>query len=432
MLDILSSLKYGERRVGVVGLGYVGLPLACLFAEKGFSVIGYDTDTTKIAFFKGRIDPMAQTEIPEGMTFTADPSFLRFCGLILVCVPTPANGDRVDTTIIEMVSDIISKNLTSNVLVCYESSGYPGLTRELVRKYFQNVKDEEGNSLDIGIDFHICYSPERINPGDKQHTISKINKLVSGDSKNSAKALADIYEEVLDAQVHICPAIEVAEIAKIYENIQRATVIALANELSFHCKELGLNSDEVLEACSTKWNFVDVIPGIVSGECLPINPIYYLNTQKNFKLNLVKAVKEMNEAVPGLIANEIMSKVRDGLIGLFGVSYKENIGDFRHSGAAAIRAHMLDAHNDFIFQDPYVNSDQYKNVYGHEVSNEIDTLLSNSMSAAVICVGHDDYKDPLFLLILSQKLKQGAWIFDLKGTLDKVACEALSFNYWRL
>lgn len=435
MLDILTDLKNNERLVGVVGLGYVGLPLACLFAEKGFNVLGYDVNTDKIASLKGRCDPTHQvSSIPEGMTFSADPTNLRRCALVLICVPTPRDGDKVNTSIVEAASKSVAENLSPGTIVCYESSVYPGLTEELVRKCFQHVKDASGKTLRIGLDFHICYSPERINPGDKTHTLGKINKLVSGDSKDSANALAAVYREVLDADVHICPSIKVAEMAKIYENIQRAAIIALANELAFHCKELGIESKDVLDACATKWNFVNLRPGIVAGDCLPVNPVYYLSTQKGFDLKVVREIKNMNDAVPKWIALELIKKCPDmKMIGFFGAAYKENIGDFRHSGAFAIKSHIWNADEDqFVFHDPHVDSVLFEQMYGYEVLASLAGIEDASLSAAVVCVGHNEYKEAAFLEHLSQKLIKGAWIFDIKGTLNKQQCAALGFNYWQM
>jgi len=442
MEHILLSLNERDTAIGVVGLGFVGLPLATLFAEKVFKVIGYDTDIKKIMSLKEGKDPTGQVEkIPSDMSFVNDPSDLSKCSVIFVCVPTPtiinSSGEHeVDLQYIEKASTIIHRNLSKDTIVCFESSVYPGLTNSVIEKFFLKPKLDNGRRLEYGVDYFVGFSPERINPGDKVNTLDKISKLVSGDCPATAETLASLYRSVLNANVHVCSSIRVAELAKLHENIQRAILIAHANELAKYCSEKGIRTSDVLDACKTKWNFVGVNPGIVQGHCLPENPHYLLHTEEVEELSLVRTAKKVNEDLPLWIALKLHNLLQveergtaDIKIAICGVAYKENVGDSRNSGAESVKKQLeYFGYKNISLIDRHING-----------MENLEDLEVGSLHAVIIVTSHDEYKEASFTNLVLSKLNfkenNKPIIFDLKGCLDQSRLYGVNispFTYYKL
>lgn len=410
--------RKGVGVVGVVGLGYVGLPLATLFAKKGYKVIGYDVNEPKVAELKRGIDSTKQVEkVHPGVLFTTDPAELRSCRMIFVCVPTSLRQRRIDTRAIKAATRTIAENLSPDTIVVYESSVYTGLTRELLQILLQLSNHGK---------FRVGYSPERVNPGDKVHTTARITKLVAGDTPATAYDIAAFYRDVLDADVHVCPSLEVAESAKLFENIQRASLIALANELAIYCHDRGMNTQDVLDACKTKWNFVPMQPGLVAGDCLPVNPTYFMhkNAERGcHPLELVESISKHNHYFPGYILEEVWKACPSpiGKLAILGVAYKENIGDVRMTGALPLYK-GLHAKETF-FVDPHATSFSFK-------LSKLEDILDGSLDVVILTVAHREFKEWRFQRELFKKMKPGGWIFDLKGVIPYVP--GGSINLWRL
>ncbi len=421
-----------KKTLAVIGLGYVGLPIALEFAKK-IKVIGFDINAGRVEMMRNKIDPSQELEATAfdgcDIEFTNDLDVLRKANFFIVAVPTPVDEHNVPDLIpVTRASETIGKVIKKGDYVVYESTVYPGCTEEDCVPIIEKL-----SGLKMTADYMIGYSPERINPGDKEHTISTIIKVVSGCCAESLDTIAKVYELVVKAGVHKASSIKVAEAAKIIENTQRDLNIALMNELSIIFDKMNINTYEVLEAAGTKWNFLKFQPGLVGGHCIGVDPYYltYKSKKLGYNSQVILAGRFINDAMAGYVARKILQNiiqtngnVKDAKVLVMGATFKENVSDIRNSKVADVikelKAFSLNVH----VTDSHADSAELMHEYGFELTPE----LSNDYDAVLVTVPHDDYKkldDTYFASIT----KPDAIIADLKGIYRN---KIISRKYWSL
>jgi UDP-N-acetyl-D-galactosamine dehydrogenase len=421
-----------KKTLAVIGLGYVGLPIALEFAKK-IKVIGFDINAKRVDMMRNKIDPSQELESSAfdgcDIEFTNDLDVLRKANFFIVAVPTPVDEHNVpDLVPVQRASETIGKVVKKGDYVVFESTVYPGCTEEDCLPIIEKL-----SGVKNVIDFKLGYSPERINPGDKEHTLSSIVKVVSGCDAESLDIIAKVYELVVKAGVHKASSIKVAEAAKIIENTQRDLNIALMNELSIIFDRMNINTYEVLEAAGTKWNFLKFQPGLVGGHCIGVDP-YYL-THKSKKLGydsqVILAGRVINDGMAGYVAKKILQhiiqhdgNVKNAKVLIMGATFKENVSDIRNSKVADVIKELKAYSLNVDVADPHAESDELKHEYGFALTEK----LSNDYDAVIVTVPHNDYKkldDSYFSAIT----KPHAMIADLKGIYRG---KITSRNYWSL
>jgi UDP-N-acetyl-D-galactosamine dehydrogenase len=406
-----------KAKLGVIGLGYVGLPIALEFAKK-ISVIGFDINEKRVEMMKQCVDPSNELkkEAFEGcdITFTNSLEILRQANFFIVAVPTPVDEHKVpDLTPVKKASETIGKVIKKGDYVVFESTVYPGCTEEDCLPIIENL-----SGLKNIMDFKSGYSPERINPGDKKHTIRTIVKIVSGCDTESLEEIANVYELVVDAGVHRASSIKVAEAAKIIENTQRDLNIALMNELSIIFDRMGINTYEVLEAAGTKWNFLKFQPGLVGGHCIGVDP-YYLTYKANelgYNSRVILAGRYINDSMSMYLARKVLQHiikqvddVKSARVLVMGATFKENVSDIRNSKVADVVKELQSYYLNVDVHDPYADSDELHHEYGFGLKD-----IGKDYDAVIITVCHEPYAtfdDAYF----SSITKPHALIADLKG-----------------
>ncbi|MEX0811246.1 MAG: nucleotide sugar dehydrogenase [Chitinophagales bacterium] len=386
-----------ETKLAVIGLGYVGLPIALEFAKK-ISVIGFDINAKRVEMMKKNIDPSCELESEAfentDIEFTADPADLKEATFFIVAVPTPVDEHKVpDLTPVLSASKGIGKVLKKGDYVVYESTVYPGCTEEDCLPIL-----EEESGLKLNKDFKLGYSPERINPGDKEHTLPNIIKVVSGSDAESLDVIAKVYEIVVKAGVHRAPEIKVAEAAKIIENTQRDLNIALMNELSKIFDKVGINTYDVLEAAGTKWNFLRFFPGLVGGHCIGVDP-YYLTYKANelgYKSEVILSGRRINDSMGEYVAKNVVQKiikagkpVAKSKVLVMGATFKENVTDIRNSKVVDVINELKSYSVNVEVTDAYANSEEVETEYGYKLISKI----GKGYDAVVVAVNHDKYLD---------------------------------------
>ncbi|EPR44732.1 nucleotide sugar dehydrogenase [Desulfovibrio sp. X2] len=434
-----DDLKSRRTPLAVVGLGYVGLPLAVALSRH-FEVIGFDISEARVAELKAGGDRTREVA-PEALAkanveYTSDVAQLRRAGVVIVAVPTPIDGHRSpDLTPVCGASVTVGKNLAPGAIVCYESTVYPGLTEEVCVPLL-----EQHSGLACGKDFFIGYSPERINPGDKVHTLETIVKVVAGQTPEVRELLARVYGSVVKAGIHLASNIKVAEAAKVIENTQRDLNIALMNELSLIFQRLGIDTLEVLEAAGTKWNFLRFSPGLVGGHCIGVDP-YYLTFKAEeigYHPQVILAGRRINDSmgkhvaetcVKMLIKNDCC-QIAKARIGVLGLTFKENVPDLRNTRVTDIIAELHEYCPNVLVHDPHADPAEAMHEYGLSLA-PLEEM--HDLSAIIVAVGHAEYRS-LSLEALRAMFAPGAvpLILDVKGMLDRTALSAQGFAYWRL
>jgi UDP-N-acetyl-D-glucosamine/UDP-N-acetyl-D-galactosamine dehydrogenase len=420
-----------ETKICIVGLGYVGLPLAIEFAKQ-FDTIGFDINEKRIQELKNNLD--RTNEISEetlkdsNLKLTTNELEISNYDFIIVAVPTPIDeAKKPNLDYLKNASKLIGRNLSKGSTIVYESTVYPGVTEEICTPLL-----EQESGLKVKQDFKVGYSPERINPGDKEHTIDKIIKIVSGIDEESLNTISKVYSQIITAGVFKAKDIKTAEAAKVIENIQRDLNIALVNELSLIFDKLNINTKEVLEAAGTKWNFHKYTPGLVGGHCIGIDPYYlaYKAEQLNFRPKLILAGRNTNEYMPKHLANLVISSLNDAgkvlkgsKVLLLGLAFKENINDTRNSKALDLITHLKEFHIDVIAHDPLVNADQNK-IF--EIENKKFEEIEK-IDATILVTPHDKFKE-ITLEKLKQKMDHPILI-DIKSFYDKEKAKELNFIY---
>jgi len=418
-----------KKKLAIIGLGYVGLPIALEFAKK-ISVIGFDINTKRIEMMRKNIDPSKELDSSafEGkdIFFTADADALKEAHFFIVAVPTPINKhNHPDLKPLISASQTIGKVLKKGDYVVYESTTYPGCTEEDCLPVLEKV-----SGLKIGKDFKLGYSPERINPGDKKNTVRTVMKVVSGSDKESLEEIAKIYEIVVDAGIHKAPSIKVAEASKIVENTQRDLNISLMNELSLIFDLMGINTFDVLEAAGTKWNFLKFQPGLVGGHCIGVDP-YYLTHKAaalGFESKVISSSRFINDDMAKHVARKIITHVLktsdDPKVLIKGVTFKENVSDIRNSKIVDTVKELLAFHIRVDVEDPYASEEDVLEQYGLHLTKNNE----KNYDAVVITVPHDQYKE-LNNDYFAAITKPEALIADLKGIYKN---KIINRKYWSL
>jgi len=421
-----------KKKLAVIGLGYVGLPIALEFAKK-IKVIGFDINAKRVEMMRNKIDPSQELESSAfddcDIEFTNDLDVLRQANFFIVAVPTPVDEHNVPDLIpVQRASETIGKVIKKGDYVVFESTVYPGCTEEDCLPIIEKLC-----GLKNIIDFKSGYSPERINPGDKEHTLSSIVKVVSGCDAESLEVIAKVYELVVKAGVHKASSIKVAEAAKIIENTQRDLNIALMNELSIIFDRMDINTYEVLEAAGTKWNFLRFQPGLVGGHCIGVDPYYltYKSKELGYDSQVILAGRNINDGMAGYVAKKVLQhiiqnngNVKDAKVLVMGATFKENVSDIRNSKVADVVKELQSFSLNVHVTDPHAESAELKHEYGFELTPE----LSNDYDAVIVTVPHEAYKklDDNYFASVS---KPHAMIADLKGIYRNGIS---SRNYWSL
>ena len=430
-MNIYDKLLKKETKLAVIGLGYVGLPIALEFARK-ISVIGFDINDARIEMMKNGIDPSNELEKEafEGtdIHFTSKLDDLREATFFIVAVPTPVDIHKVpDLTPVLKASETIGKVLKKGDYVVYESTVYPGCTEEDCLPVL-----EKFSGLTFKEDFKLGYSPERINPGDKEHTITKILKVVSGCDEESSKIIADTYKIVVEAGVYQASCIKVAEAAKIIENTQRDVNIALMNELSQIFDRIGINTYEVLEAAGTKWNFLKFSPGLVGGHCIGVDPYYltYKAIELGYKPEVILSGRRINDAMGAYLAKNLVQKLikadkqpgRSKVL-VMGATFKENVSDIRNSKVADVIDELRSYSVSVDVADCYADPEEVK----HEYTFELVAQPTNDYDAIIVAVNHKDYMSYTEADFRNMMKDDSGILFDIKGVFKN---KINNLTYW--
>lgn len=437
---MLKALKAKQTKLSVIGLGYVGMPIAVAFAKK-VNVIGFDLNKNKIKQYKAGIDPtneVGNDEIKQTtVKFTADETKLKEAKFHIVAVPTPINLDKSpDLLPVENASKIVGRNLTKDSIVVYESTVYPGVTEDICVPIL-----ERESGLKCGVDFKVGYSPERINPGDQIHRLENITKIVSGVDAESLDEIAKVYELVIEAGVHRAGTIKVAEAAKVVENSQRDINIAFMNELAMVFDRMKIDTKEVVEAMNTKWNALGFTPGLVGGHCIGVDPYYFVYEAEKlgYHSQIILAGRKINDGMGAFVADAIIKKlilankvVKKAKVVIFGLTFKENTPDIRNSKIVDIINHLREYGIDPIVVDPEADVEEAKKEYGIEL---IPLKNINNIDCLVLGVAHNIFKKMRWEEIDSMygDFKNNEKVLiDVKSVFNKKEIEEMGYSYWRL
>ncbi len=426
-----------DEVIAVVGLGYVGLPLAVEFGKRG-ATIGFDLSTSKIESYRNFIDPAdevssEQLRAAKYLTVTDDPAALAMADYILIGVPTPVDIAHVpDFTPLVSASESVGRYMKRGAIVIYESTVYPGATEEICIPVL-----ERHSGLKWKEDFHVGFSPERINPGDKKHTLTNVMKVVSGDDEETLERIAAMYETVVEAGVHRASSIKVAEAAKVIENTQRDLNIALMNELSIIFDKIGIDTLEVLEAAGTKWNFLPFRPGLVGGHCIGVDPYYLTHKAEmiGYHPQVILAGRRINDGMAKFVAEKTVKSmieagfhVKGSKVNVVGLTFKENCPDLRNSKVADIvhelRSYGVEVH----VHDPVADAQEAFHEYGIELEAWDDLPRADAFIAAVA------HREVLEMGVpeIGKKLTEGGCFVDVKAQFDSKQMRDAGYCVWRL
>lgn len=450
ILPNFSQFQTENAAIAVVGLGYVGLPLALLFAKR-YRVWGFDISATRIEELKVGLDRTKESTAEQladvlnrrnavdsqtGLSLSADPRVLNHAKFIIVTVPTPIDRHKIpDLSPLQNASALIGRNLRRGATIVYESTVYPGCTEE---DCIPIIERESG--LVWKADFHVGYSPERINPGDKDHTVAKIKKVVAGDSPETTDLVKAVYSSVITAGVYVAASIKTAEAAKVIENTQRDLNIALMNELALIFDRLGLNTLDVLEAAGTKWNFLPFRPGLVGGHCIGVDPYYLTHKAQSigFHPEMILAGRRINDRMSKEIAEKAIKlmlqagkTVRGGRLLILGFTFKENIPDIRNTKVIDIYHELVDYGVIPTIFDPHASACEVLEHYGINIATE--SAFELQYEAVVLAVPHREFGE---LLTPSRICSLGGAVpplfIDIKGMIPAAPLVRAGIQYWRL
>ena len=425
-----------HERVGVIGLGYVGLPVALAFADRFEGTVGFDVKQGRVDALRAGFDVTAEVEkerlLISSLRVTADPADLAGVTFFVVTVPTPIDDSkRPDLTAMIKASETVGRVLKPGAVVVYESTVYPGVTEEICGPVLERI-----SGLRCGIDFTLGYSPERINPGDREHTLERIVKVVSGQDAATLDRVAAAYGAIVTAGVHRAPTIKVAEAAKVIENTQRDLNIALMNELAMIFDRLGINTRDVLDAAGTKWNFLKFSPGLVGGHCIGVDP-YYLTAKAEsvgFRPDTILAGRRINDGMGAFIATKmvklLLASGRDGSslrVGVLGLTFKEDVPDIRNSRVPDILHELREFGIEPIIHDPHAEADEVAHEYGLMLS-PLDAF--SGLDALVLAVSHREYRE-MAAESLFGMLKPGGLLVDVKSCIPRSRVPE-GIAYWSL
>lgn len=435
--NLYEKLLGKTEKLSLVGLGYVGMPIAVAFAKK-IDVIGFDLNEKKIELYKSGIDPTNEVgdETIKATTvdFTADEARLKEAKFHIVAVPTPVNDDHTpDLSPVEGACHILGRNLTAGSVVVFESTVYPGVTEETCVPIL-----EEESGLKCGVDFKVGYSPERINPGDKVHRLETIVKIVSGMDEETLELAAKVYELVVEAGVYKAESIKVAEAAKVIENSQRDINIAFMNELSIIFNKMGIDTQAVLKAAGTKWNFLKFFPGLVGGHCIGVDPYYltYKAEKFGYHSQVILAGRRINDDMGKYVAEMTVKKliaagkpVKDARVAILGFTFKENCPDIRNTRVIDIVNELKEYGVEALVTDPQAEAWEAEKFYGIRFTDMKDI---KDVSAVIVAVAHEEFSE-LTVQAVDALLDNGNKVLiDIKGICDKKTFENAGYTYWRL
>jgi UDP-N-acetyl-D-galactosamine dehydrogenase len=425
-------------KLAVVGLGYVGLPLAVEFGKK-FEVVGFDLSVSKVESYRRFVDPTNEVSTEDlraavHLKVTTDPAGLSEADYIIVAVPTPVdNANQPDFSPLVSSSTTVGRHMKRGATVIYESTVYPGATEDICIPVL-----EKESGLKWKKDFHVGYSPERVNPGDKERTITKITKVVSGDDAETLEKVAQLYETVIVAGVHRATSIKVAEAAKVIENTQRDLNIALMNELSIIFGKLGIDTLEVLQAAGTKWNFLPFRPGLVGGHCIGVDPYYLTHKAEmlGYHPQVILAGRRINDGMASYIAKQTIkqmihadSVIKGAKVVVLGLTFKEDCPDLRNSKVANLISELKDFGCEVSVHDPLAEAEEALHEYGITLT-PWDKLPAKA-DAVVVAVKHKEYMQLPFADITGL-IKKGGVFVDIKSAFDPSAVKKAGFRLWRM
>ena len=413
-----------EYKIAVIGLGYVGLPLARLFSTK-FKTVGFDMNKSRVEALMGGhdatlevSDELLQTALKNGFVCTTNLEEIKDCNFYVVAVPTPVDvNNRPDLKPLWGASETVGKVISKGDIVVYESTLYPGVTEEECLPVVERV-----SGLKFNKDFFAGYSPERINPGDKEHTVEKIRKVTSGSTPEVADLVDEVYNSVLVNGTHKAPSIKVAEASKIIENSQRDVNIAFTNELAKIFNAMGIDTRDVIDAASSKWNFIKLNPGLVGGHCISVDPYYLIQKAQVYGVlpRIMSAARRLNDGMGDYVANQtikLMNKsgvlVKDSSILILGITFKENCPDIRNTKVVDIHSTLSEYTSNVTVFDPWANADRVKKEYNINIANSLS--MDKKYDAIILAVSHKQFANTNWRNLLNNN----GIVYDVKGFLDK-------------
>jgi UDP-N-acetyl-D-galactosamine dehydrogenase len=425
----ILSKRLSVKILSVIGLGYVGLPLAVEFSKK-YKVIGFDINHKRIEELKKGIDKTLEINeeklkeaIKNGLEFTSDLEEVKRANIYIVTVPTPIDKHKnPDLTPLIMASRSIGRVLKKGDIVIYESTVYPGCTEEVC---VPELEKESG--LKFNKDFFVGYSPERINPGDKEHTVTKIKKVTSGSTPEIAKEIDRLYASIIEAGTHLAPSIKVAEAAKVIENSQRDINIAFVNELALIFDKLGIDTLDVLEAAGTKWNFLKFKPGLVGGHCIGVDPYYlaYKAKEVGYHPEIILAGRRTNDNMGIFVANKVVKlmikkghTIKGSRVLVLGITFKENCPDIRNSRVIDVVNELKDFGVEVDVCDPWADKEEVKREYGFGLIDENNVNLNN-YDGIILAVSHNEFKELENKIKEAREKRDNLVVYDIKGFFDK-------------
>ena len=437
---LYDNLCNGKEKLSLVGLGYVGMPIAVAFAKR-VKVIGFDLNSTKIDLYKCGIDPTQEVGDEEikktTVDFTDDENKLREAKFHIVAVPTPINLDKTpDLTPVIVASTILGRNLIKGSIIVYESTVYPGVTEDICIPIL-----EKESGLVCGKDFKVGYSPERINPGDKEHRVENIKKIVSGMDEDSLNIIAKVYEKIIKAGVHRASSIKVAEAAKVVENSQRDINIAFMNELAMVFDKMGIDTNDVVDAMDTKWNALGFRPGLVGGHCIGVDPYYFVYQAEKlgYHSQIILSGRQINDGMGSFVADATIKelvkagkRVNSSNVVILGLTFKENCPDIRNSKVIDIVSRLKEYDINPIICDPWADANGAMKEYGIKL---VDYKNINNADCIIFAVAHSEFKniDIRMLANMYKSLNNNEKILiDVKNIFTKQEIEDIGYRYWRL
>ena len=418
--------NYSAVKIAVIGLGYVGLPLARLFSTK-YQTVGFDLNVERVnTLMSGHdstlevSDELLQTALKNGFVCSSVLDDIHDCNVYIIAVPTPVDDNNRPLLIpLIKASETVGKVISSGDIVIYESTVYPGVTKEECLPVVEKV-----SGLKFNVDFFAGYSPERINPGDKEHTVEKIKKVTSGSTPEVAEIVDNLYNSVLINGTHKASSIRVAEASKIIENSQRDVNIAFMNELAKIFNAMGIDTNEVIDAAASKWNFIKLKPGLVGGHCISVDPYYLIQKAQVYGVlpRIMSAARRLNDGMGNYIANQViklMNKkgilVKDANILILGITFKENCPDIRNTKVVDIYTTLHEYSSNITVYDSWADQEKVEREYNIRILSSGLENLQNSFDAVILSVAHDEFKE----LPIQKFLKNNGVIYDVKGVLEK-------------
>ena len=440
-MRLCESIAKDEEKLALVGLGYVGMPIAAAFARKGVRVIGFDLNSEKIALYRRGVDPTRELgdEAIAATTveFTDDERRLAEAKFIIVAVPTPVNLDHTpDLSPVVSASEIVGRNLAPGAIVVYESTVYPGVTEDVCVPIL-----ERASGMTCGRDFKVGYSPERINPGDREHRLENIRKIVSGMDAQALEEIRRVYDLVIEAGTYPVSSIRTAEAVKVVENSQRDINIAFMNELAMVFDRMGIDTNEVVDGMNTKWNALGFRPGLVGGHCIGVDPYYftYEAEKLGYHSQIILAGRKVNDGMGQFVADAAIKQMilagkapRDARVAVLGLTFKENCPDIRNSRVADILSRLGEYGVEPMVVDPWADAREAQREYGVTLS---PLSKVQDMDCVVVAVAHDDFRSlglegvqRLFAPMAQQKKV----LIVLKGVFSRAQAQRMGLTYWRL